>query len=58
VQETRCKTDVPELRKLGEGHVVACHWAEDIKAGRIRPKEIEPVFDPGVVRVPEGPPPD
>jgi peptide/nickel transport system ATP-binding protein len=58
VQETRCKTDVPELRKLGEGHVVACHWAEDIKAGRIQPKEIEPVFDPGIVQVPEGPPPD
>jgi peptide/nickel transport system ATP-binding protein len=58
VQETRCRTDVPELRKLGDGHVVACHWAEDIKAGRIQPKEIEPVFDPGVVQVPEGPPPD
>ena len=58
VQETRCKTDVPELRKLGEGHVVACHWAEDIKAGRIQPKEITPVFDPGVVRPLEGPPPD
>jgi peptide/nickel transport system ATP-binding protein len=58
VQETRCKTDAPELRKLGEGHVVACHWAEDIKAGRIQPKEIEPVFDPGIVQVPEGPPPD
>jgi peptide/nickel transport system ATP-binding protein len=58
VQETRCKTDVPELRKMGDGHVVACHWAEDIKAGRIQPKEVKPVFDPGVVQVPEGPPPD
>jgi peptide/nickel transport system ATP-binding protein len=58
VQESRCKTDVPELRKLGEGHVVACHWAEDIKAGRIQPKELTPVFDPGIVQTPEGPPPD
>ena len=57
VQEKRCKTEVPELRKMGEGHVVACHWAEDIKAGRIQPKEIKPVFDPGVVRPEEGPPP-
>ena len=57
MQETRCKTEVPELRKLGEGHVVACHWAEDIKAGRIQPKEVKPVFDPGVVVSEEGPPP-
>ena len=40
VQETRCKTDVPELRKLADGHVVACHWAEEIKAGRIQPHEV------------------
>src|SRR6187397_1846766 len=57
MQESRCKTDVAELRKVGEGHVVACHWAEDIKAGRIQPKEIKPVFDPGLVRPEEGPPP-
>jgi oligopeptide transport system ATP-binding protein len=25
----RCKTDVPELRDLGEGHLVACHFAGD-----------------------------
>ncbi len=47
VQPTRCKTDVPPLRKLGEGHLVACHWAEEIKAGRIKPHEVETVFDPG-----------
>ena len=34
VQATRCKTDVPELRKLADGHFAACHWAEEIKAGR------------------------
>jgi hypothetical protein len=24
---------------------VACHWAEQIKAGEIKPKRIEPVFE-------------
>jgi hypothetical protein len=24
---------------LGPGHTVACHWAEDIKAGRLKPHE-------------------
>ena len=48
VQETRCKTDVPELRKLADGHLAACHWAEEIKAGQIKPKEVAPVFDPGI----------
>jgi peptide/nickel transport system ATP-binding protein len=57
VQETRCKTEVPPLRKLGEGHTVACHWAEDIKAGRIQPHEIAPVFEPGIQERPEEPPP-
>jgi peptide/nickel transport system ATP-binding protein len=41
IQPTRCTEDVPELRKLSDGHVVACHWAEDIKAGRIEPQERE-----------------
>jgi len=48
VQETRCKTEVPPLRKLGEGHFVACHWAEEIKEGRIKPHEVEAVFEPGI----------
>jgi peptide/nickel transport system ATP-binding protein len=47
VQPTRCRDERPELRTV-EGHQVACHWAEDIKAGRITPKEVEPVFEPGV----------
>ena len=37
VQPTRCATEEPALRPL-EGHVVSCHFAEDIKAGRIQPK--------------------
>jgi peptide/nickel transport system ATP-binding protein len=57
VQPTRCRTEVPPLRKLGEGHLVACHWAEEIKAGRIQPHEVEAVFDPGVVEAAAEPPP-
>jgi peptide/nickel transport system ATP-binding protein len=45
IQPTRCTEDVPPLRKLSDGHVVACHWAEDIKAGRIQPKQRETVFE-------------
>ncbi len=36
VQPTRCAEDEPLLRTL-DGHLVACHYAEDIKAGRIAP---------------------
>ena len=57
VQETRCKTEVPPLRKLADGHLVACHWAEEIKAGRIEPHEVEPVFDAGLQQAPDAPPP-
>jgi peptide/nickel transport system ATP-binding protein len=57
VQPTRCKTDVPPLRKLGEGHLGACHWAEEIKAGRIQPHEVETVFDAGMVAAAPEPPP-
>ena len=46
VQPTRCRDDEPPLRELDGTHAVACHWAEDIKAGRIRPKESEPVVEP------------
>jgi peptide/nickel transport system ATP-binding protein len=45
VQETRCRDEEPLLRKAETGHLVACHWAEDIKAGRIQPREIETVFE-------------
>jgi len=36
-QEERCATDRPELRTVAEGHKVACHYAESIAAGEIRP---------------------
>ena len=35
-QPTRCADEEPTLREL-EGHVVACHYAEQIKAGEIQP---------------------
>ncbi|MDQ4058700.1 MAG: ATP-binding cassette domain-containing protein [Actinomycetota bacterium] len=34
-QAQRCDTEDPELRTLSDGHVAACHYAEDILAGRI-----------------------
>jgi peptide/nickel transport system ATP-binding protein len=34
VQPTRCADEEPLLRNL-DGHLVSCHYAEDIKAGRI-----------------------
>ena len=38
VQKERCPDEVPALRPVG-GHTVACHYAEEIEAGRIQPHE-------------------
>src|SRR5205814_4765658 len=57
VQPTRCRDEIPPLRKLGTGHEVACHWAEEIREGRITPREREPVFEPGQQGPVEEPPP-
>jgi oligopeptide/dipeptide ABC transporter ATP-binding protein len=57
VQPTRCRDEVPPLRPIGSGHLVACHWAEKIKAGEIEPQEREPVFEPGQPAPVEVPPP-
>jgi peptide/nickel transport system ATP-binding protein len=46
VQPTRCREEIPPLRKLSSGHEVACHWAEEINEGRIKPHEREPVLEP------------
>jgi peptide/nickel transport system ATP-binding protein len=51
VQDTRCREETPPLRELEPGHVVACHWAEQIRAGKLQPKErlpelVEPVGAP------------
>jgi peptide/nickel transport system ATP-binding protein len=56
VQPTRCRDEVPPLRTV-MGHQVACHWAEDIKAGKIQPKEVEAIFDPGIQAPAWEPPP-
>jgi peptide/nickel transport system ATP-binding protein len=41
VQPTRCREEIPYLRRLASGHEVACHWAEDIQDGRLKPHERE-----------------
>jgi peptide/nickel transport system ATP-binding protein len=56
VQPTR-REEVPPLRPLGSGHEVACHWAEEIREGRIRPHERPPVFEPPPTPEPAAPPP-
>jgi peptide/nickel transport system ATP-binding protein len=57
VQPTRCRDEAPPLRPLASGHEVACHWAEQIKAGAIQPHEREAVFDPGIPEPVLEPPP-
>jgi peptide/nickel transport system ATP-binding protein len=45
VQPTLCTEEPPPLRPLrDDGHLVACHWAEEIKAGEIRPRRREAEF--------------
>ena len=57
VQPTRCRDEIPPLRPLASGHEVACHWAEEIREGEIRPREREPVFEAGLPEPVEAPPP-
>jgi peptide/nickel transport system ATP-binding protein len=47
MQATKCRDEPPPLRALAGEHTVACHWAEEIKSGHIRPREREPVFEAG-----------
>ncbi len=45
-QPTRCDTERPLLRTLPElpgDHQVACHWAQEIRTGKIAPHEVEAV---------------
>ncbi|GAA2817352.1 ABC transporter ATP-binding protein [Saccharopolyspora taberi] len=39
-QATRCDTEKPQLREIGPGHRVACHYAEDIRSGRLAPRAV------------------
>jgi peptide/nickel transport system ATP-binding protein len=57
VQPTRCRDEVPPLRTLASGHQVACHWAEQINEGRIKPHEVPTVFEPPLLEAPPEPPP-
>ncbi|MFC4109847.1 ABC transporter ATP-binding protein [Micromonospora zhanjiangensis] len=40
-QPTRCANERPQLREVVGGHRVACHFAEEIADGRLRPHEVE-----------------
>jgi peptide/nickel transport system ATP-binding protein len=42
-QPERCDSEVPELRVLPGGSQAACHYAEEIAAGEIRPHEVAPI---------------
>src|SRR5918995_3933578 len=42
-QETRCDDEVPVLRPLAPGHLVSCHWAEEVRDGVLAPKSPEEV---------------
>lgn len=58
VQPTRCRDEAPLLRTLSTGHSVACHWAEEIRAGRLEPHEVEPVVAaPAATQASYEPPP-
>ncbi len=57
IQPTRCRDEVPPLRRLGDGHAVACHWAEEIQEGRIKPRERELVLEAPRPEPVEEPPP-
>ena len=39
VQDTLCRDEMPPLRELAPGHLVACHWAEQIRSGVLEPKQ-------------------
>ncbi|RJL36011.1 ABC transporter ATP-binding protein [Bailinhaonella thermotolerans] len=48
-QPKRCADELPALREIRPGRKVACHYAEDIAAGHIRPAES--VHDPAATEV-------
>jgi peptide/nickel transport system ATP-binding protein len=54
-QATRCDDERPALRELAPGHRVACHWAEEIAAGRITPSAV--AHDPTAAEAPVAPAP-
>jgi peptide/nickel transport system ATP-binding protein len=61
-QPTRCSDERPVLRQVGDSRV-ACHWAEQINSGELRPHRVSPQLarpegegeTPGVVSAPSEP---
>ena len=58
-QPTRCDTERPALRVVNidgvpEDHRVACHWAEQIASGELRPHEVEAVAVEQTALIDEG----
>ncbi|HTF46573.1 MAG TPA: hypothetical protein VK735_03900, partial [Pseudonocardia sp.] len=72
-QPTRCDDERPELRPLADGpgggpvsgaggidggaHRVACHYAEQIESGELRPHDVSPEVVPEGAGLPSAPPP-
>ena len=56
VQPTRCRDEEPVLRPL-DTHFVKCHFAEEIKAGKLQPQLREVIFEPGAQPAAYEPPP-
>ncbi|MFC8835002.1 oligopeptide/dipeptide ABC transporter ATP-binding protein [Streptomyces griseoincarnatus] len=54
-QAERCATERPQLRDIGGGHRVACHYAEDIASGKLslNQGEVVPATREGVDDNPE-----
>ncbi|MFT6399099.1 MAG: peptide/nickel transport system ATP-binding protein [Bradymonadia bacterium] len=50
--DERCSAEVPHLRDVGGGHLVACHYASEVAAGTKR--ETGPYEDDRIVRKVEG----
>ncbi len=50
-QATRCHDEVPQMRELAPGHRVACHWAEDVRDGLLRPSAS--AYDPTAAATPD-----
>ncbi|MFI9219861.1 ABC transporter ATP-binding protein [Streptomyces werraensis] len=48
-QAEHCATERPELRDIGGGHRVACHYAEDIASGKLRRAQAEKPAEKAVV---------
>jgi oligopeptide/dipeptide ABC transporter ATP-binding protein len=53
VQPTRCRDDEPPIREIAPGHFAACHWAEQIRDGKLQPTHVaetgaEPESEPAV----------